>query len=61
MEINSQIQIEKCWAGPFISDHCTIEASLSISRSDLAKTYLIYWRLKNIQSEAIANDFDELT
>ena len=37
MEINSQIQIDKCWAGPFILEHCTIEASLSISRSDLTK------------------------
>ena len=39
-EINSQIQIDKCWAGPFISDHSTIEASLNISRSDLIKNTL---------------------
>ena len=39
-EINSQIQIDKCWASPFISDHCTIKASLSISRSDLIKNTL---------------------
>ena len=36
-EINSQVQIDRCWAGPFISDHSTIEASLSISKSDLIK------------------------
>ena len=38
-EINSQIQIDKCWVGPFVSDHSTIKASLSISRSDLIKTH----------------------
>ena len=36
-EINSQVQIDRWWASPFISDHSTIEASLSISRSDLIK------------------------
>ena len=40
MDINSQIQRDKCWANPFISDHCTIKASLSISRGDLTKTTL---------------------
>ena len=60
-EINSQIQIDKCWAGIFISDHSTIEASLSISRSDLIKKHVAYRRLKDIQPEAIANNFDKLT
>ena len=59
-EINSQIQIDKCWASPFISDHSTIEASLSISRSDLIKTHCIR-KTSVIQPEAIANYFDKLT
>ena len=41
-EINNQVQIDRCWAGPFMSGHSTIEASLSISRSDLInKTHSI--------------------
>ena len=60
-EINSQIQIDKCWAGPLISDHSTIEASHSIPRSDLIKKHTAHRRLKDIQPEAIANDFDKLT
>ena len=36
----SQVQIDRCWAGPFISDHSTIGASLSISRSDLIKKHI---------------------
>ena len=41
-EINSQVQIDRYWAGPIISDHSTIEVSLSISRSDLIeKTHSI--------------------
>ena len=60
-EINSQIQIDKCWASPFISDHCTIKASLSISRSDLIKKHIAYRRHKDIQPEVIAKDFDKLT
>ena len=60
-EINSQIQIDKCWASPFISDYSTIKASLSISRSHLIKKHIAYRRLKDIQPEAIANDFDKLT
>ena len=60
-EINNQIQIDKCWASPFILDHCTIEASLSISGNDLMKKYITYQTLKDIQPEATAYDFDELT
>ena len=51
----------KCWASPLILDHTTIEASVSISRSDLMKNHIAYRRLKDIQPEAIANDFDKLT
>ena len=39
-EISSQIEIDKCWAGPFISDHSTVKASLSIARRDLIKNKL---------------------
>ena len=61
-EINSQIKIDK-WLGQSlnISDHSTIEASLNIARSDLIKEQIAYRRVKDIQPEAIANDFDKLT
>ena len=55
-EIASSLNITTCQAGPFLSDHCSIECTANIIREDITRKTVSFREIKDTDTQKFQDD-----